>query len=243
MANETILAPHRSIRTFRPEPLPDGMLRRLVAEAQHAPTDATAQLYSFVRIAERGLRQRIAVLAGNQEHIGTAAEFMVVCADVRRVARLLARRGATPGSVPATGLHFAIVDSALAAQRLIDAAESVGLGTVCVGGIVNGIEELVDMLALPVGVLPLFGLCLGLPDEEPPVRPRIAVESVLHTDRYRDQASAEIDADMEAMAGVTRRGDWLAVLARYFAAGGVMEEREPALHRVLERQGFAWKGV
>jgi len=42
------------------------------------------------------------------------------------------------------------------------------------------------------------------------------------------------------MAAITRSGDWIGVLARYFASGGTMEQREGALRRVLERQGFAW---
>ncbi len=241
MTYEPVLTPHRSIRAFRAAPLPSGMLERLVAEAQRAPTDATAQMYSFVRVADVERRARIAALSGEQEHVRTAAEFLVVCADVHRLARLLELHGRALGAFPATGLHFATVDATLAAQRLIDAAESVGLGTVCIGGILNGVEELVELLALPRGVLPLFGLCLGWPAEEPVRRPRVAIGSVLHTDRYGEQTPAAAAADVSAMAAITRSGDWPSVLARYFAVGGTMEEREPALRRVLERQGFAWR--
>jgi hypothetical protein len=64
--------------------------------------------------------------------------------------------------------------------------------------------------------------------------------SVLHTDRYRQQAAEAIENDLRVMAPTTRSHDWGRVLARYFAAGGIMEQREAALLRVLERQGFAW---
>jgi len=240
MCLDRILAAHRSIRIFRPEPLPDGMTERLVLEAQRAPSDATGQMYSFVRISDRELRQRVAALSGDQRHVAEAAEFLVVCADINRLARVLEHRGEKPGRFPAAGLHFALVDATLAAQRLIDAAEALGLGTVCIGGILNGIEELVEMLALPAGVLPLFGLCIGWPGEEPVERPRVAMTSVLHTDRYRQQAAEAIENDLRVMAPTTRSRDWGRVLARYFAAGGIMEQREAALRRVLERQGFTW---
>ena len=240
MCLDRILAAHRSIRIFRPEPLPDGMTERLVLEAQRAPSDATGQMYSFVRICDRELRKRVAALSGDQRHVAEAAEFLVVCADINRLARVLEHRGEKPGRFPATGLHFALVDATLVAQRLIDAAEALGLGTVCIGGILNGIEELVEMLALPAGVLPLFGLCIGWPGEEPVERPRVAMTSVLHTDRYRQQAAEAIENDLRVMAPTTRSRDWGRVLARYFAAGGIMEQREAALRRVLERQGFAW---
>ncbi|MDD5562420.1 MAG: nitroreductase family protein [Thermoanaerobaculaceae bacterium] len=241
MNADPILAPHRSIRLFSPKPLPDGTLERLVAEAQRAPTDATGQMYSFVRILDRGRRQRIAVLSGEQQHVLDAAEFLVACADTHRLTRVLELHGRAPGDYPATGLHFAVIDATLATQRLIDAAEAIGLGTVCIGGILNGVEELVELLALPRGVLPLFGLCLGWPGEEPVARPRVALASVLHADAYRDLTTAEAAADVAAMAPITRSGDWPAVLARYFAAGGTMEAREPALRRALDRQGFAWR--
>ena len=216
------------------------MLERIVAEAQRAPTDATAQMYSFVRIASEPARRRIAEVSGDQAHVATAAEFLMVCADVHRLERVLEKGGRRPGAYPATGLHFAAVDAALAAQRLIDAAEALGVGTVCIGGILNGLEEIVGLLALPRGVLPLFGLCLGWPAETPHERPRLALGSVLHEERYREQAPEEIEADVAAMAAITRSRDWVGVLTRYFGRGGTMEAREPLLRRVLERQGFAW---
>jgi nitroreductase len=240
MSPDRILAPHRSIRVFRPEPLPEGMVARLVVEAQRAPSDATGQMYSFVRVVDRDLRQRVSALSGNQRHIVEAAEFLVVCADLHRLARVLEHRGLRAGQYPAAGLHFAVVDAALAAQRLIDAAEAVGLGTVCIGGILDGVGELVELLTLPAGVLPLFGLCVGWPGEEPTERPRLAATSVLHTDGYREQATEAIEQDLTVMAATTRSRDWARVLARYFAQGGIMEQRELALRRVLARQGFAW---
>jgi FMN reductase (NADPH) len=238
--NERILAPHRTIRVFRSEPLPEGMTERLVAEAQRAPSDATGQMYSFVRIVEADLRRRIAELSGGQTHIVEAAEFLVVCADLHRLARVLERGGRQAGSFPASGMHFAIVDATLAAQRLIDAAEAVGLGVCCIGGILDGIEELVELLAVPRGVLPVFGLCVGWPGEGPGERPRVATASVLHTDRYRDQDGGALEADIAVMAATTRSRDWPKVLARYFASGGIMEQRDKTLRRVLVCQGFSW---
>jgi FMN reductase (NADPH) len=236
-----ILAPHRTVRAFRQEPLPDGLLERLVAEAQRAATDANGQMYCFVRVLAPGLRRTLAALAGDQEHVVTAAEFLVACADLQRNARVLRHRGFTPGEFPASGLHFAIVDAALAAQRLTDAAEAIRLGTCYIGGLLNGVEEVIDLLALPPGVLPLFGICLGWPAEAPRERPRVALTSVLHTDRYDAQGTPAIEADVAAMARTTRGGDWLKVLSKYFAAGGTMEAREASLRRALARQQFAWE--
>lgn len=240
--NDQILQVHRSIRSYRPEPVGEELLARLLATAQHAPTDATAQMATLIRIRDRELRQRIATLCGEQEHVCEAAEFFVVCADIHRLQAILTASELVPGQYPGTGLHFATVDATLVAQRLVDAAETVGLGTCCIGGVLNGIEELVELLALPPGVMPLFGLCLGWPAEQPPARPRVALESMVHTDRYGNYSEPQIAEDVAAMAAITRSGDWLRVLSSYFASGGVMEEREWPWRRALARQGFAtWR--
>ena len=212
---------------------------RLLTTAQHAPTDATAQMATLIRVVDPELRSRLASLSGEQEHILTAAEFFVVCADLHRLQTILQANGMTPGRYPATGLHFATVDAALVAQRLVDAAEISGLGICCIGGILNAIEEVVELLALPSGVVPLFGLCIGWPAEEPQERPRVALDSMVYTDRYGNYPGPRIEQDVATMAAITRSGDWLNVLAAYFAAGGVMEEREWPWRRALARQGFA----
>lgn len=236
---EQILPGHRSIRSYCSEPVEEGLLARLLATAQYAATDATAQMATLIRIKDQDLRREIARLSGEQEHILQAAEFFVVCADIHRLQAILQASELVPGRYPATGLHFATVDAALVAQRLVDAAEMVGLGTCCIGGILNSIEELVELLELPAGVVPLFGLCLGWPAEQPPPRPRVAIDSIVHTDRYGNYPGPRIAEDVAVMGAITRSGDWLRVLASYFASGGIMEDREWPWRRALARQGFA----
>ncbi|HPC82741.1 MAG TPA: nitroreductase family protein [Thermoanaerobaculaceae bacterium] len=240
--DDPILPVHRSIRSYRPEPVGEALLERLLATAQHAPTDATAQMATLIRVQDPELRRRVAALAGEQEHVCEAAEFFVVCADIHRLHTILTASGLVPGQFPGVGLLFATVDASLVAQRLVDAAEAAGLGTCCIGGILDGVEDLIELLALPPGVVPLFGLCLGWPAEQPPVRPRLALESMVHTDRYGNYSEPRIAEDVAAMAAITRSGDWLRVLSSYFASGGVMEEREWPWRRALARQGFAtWR--
>ena len=54
-------------------------------------------------------------------------------------------------------------------------------------------DEVDRLLAIPEGVYPLFGLCVGVPAEEPPLRPRLPVEAVLFDDAYpSDEAMLEL---------------------------------------------------
>ncbi|WP_457628279.1 nitroreductase family protein [Oceanithermus sp.] len=232
------LTQRRTIRRFEPEPLRAGDLERLIEAARRAPTDASAQLYSILRVTDPKLRRELARLAGGQAQVTDAAEFFVPLADVYRLERLLAHRGKEMAHWPRTGLHFALVDATLAGAQLAAAAEALGYGICWIGGLLNHPREVAQLLELPPGVVPVSGLAVGVPAEDPPLRPRLPEALVVHIDRYHPYAPADLDAAYAAMAPASRRGDWLFVLERYFAAGGAMEDRDPAYGRLLAQQGF-----
>ncbi|GAA6755037.1 NAD(P)H nitroreductase [Thermus sp. 2.9] len=233
-----VLARRRSTRRFKPEPIPEEDLEKLLFALQRAPTDASAQLYSVIRLRDPALRDEIARLSGEQEHIRQAAEFFVLLADVHRLERLLAHRGQAMAPWPRTALHFAILDAGLSGAYLALTAEALGYGVCFIGGVLNGIEALVDLLGLPPGVLPVAGLAVGVPDEEGPPRPRLPRRLVVHEDRYRPYSAEDLEEAYRAMAPYSRVGDWNRVLKRYFTQGGTMEARETPYGRALARQGF-----
>jgi len=238
--SESLLAPHRSIRLFEPRPVPEETVEAILREAQRAPTDATAQMYSLIRVRDRELKRAISQACGGVPPVEAAPEFFVVCADLARLGALLQLAGKPLGVFPATGLHFATVDATLVAQRLMDAAEAAGLGVCPIGALVNGIEALPQLLELPPLVMPLFGLCLGFPAEDPPLRPRLPLSLVVHENRYRAPQPQELQQAWQQMNPITRSGNWLGVLARYFAPSGTMEQREDPFRRTLAQQGFRW---
>ena len=229
---------HRTVRRYKPEPMPEEHLDVLLHAAQRAPTDATAQMYSFIRLVNPQVRERVAALTLNA-HVTTAAEAFVVCMDVHRLRLLLERGGHAFGEWPAVAVHFGIGDAVLAGQNMLLAAEMLGYQGCWIGGVLTNLPELTEALALPEGVLPYAALTVGLPDETPAQRPRIPRTLVLHEDAYREPIDAELDEALAVMAPITARGDWAQTLARYFAAGGGMEGREGPLRDVLRQQGLA----
>ncbi|GMA14885.1 NADPH-dependent oxidoreductase [Deinococcus metallilatus] len=241
---------HRTVRHYvtqadgSPLPLPEEHLDAILHAAQRAPTDATAQLYSFIRLVSPEVRARVAELTTNA-HIATASEAFVVCLDVRRVGRVLEVAGQGVGHWPAIAVHFGIGDAVLAGQNLLTAAEMLGYQGCWIGGVLNGLEGILDVLDLPAGVLPFAALTLGLPAEEPPLRPRLPRPLVVHEDRYRDGTEEELRQGIEVMNPIAARrgqpGDWVRLLRAYFAPGGSMEKREPGLVAALKRQGL-WAG-
>lgn len=241
--NETIrlIHSHRSIRKFKPSPLADETVAALVEAAQRASTSSFTQSYSVIHVKDPALREELARLAGDQDYVAESGAFLVWCADMHRNQLACRAQGV---SIETQGLEpflVATVDTALAAQTALLAAESMGLGGVFIGGIRNQPEEVARLLELPEMVYPVFGMCLGHPDQVPLLRPRLPLSAVLHEDKYK---AGDLPRLLEAYdATVTdyyrRRSEgavadaWTALMARHFT-----RPRRPGLKRFIESQGF-----
>lgn len=236
---KAFFAAHRTVRRYRPETMPEADLDAILYAAQRAPTDATAQLYSFIHLKSPQVRERAAVLTNNP-HLATAAATFAVCLDVRRVAQLLESGGYQAGTWPAIAVHFGIGDAALAGQNMLLAAEMLGYQGCWVGGVLNNLQALIELLKLPGDTLPYAALTLGRSDEDAPYRPRLPREMVVHENTYRHPSAAELLAATQRMNPIAARGseegDWLRLLNAYFGVGGGMEQREPELQAALRQQ-------
>ena len=188
----TMLA-HRSVRHFRPDPLPPGTLELLVTAAQSASTSSNLQLWSVVAVAEPARKARLAQLAGQQAFIDRAPLLLVWLADLHRLETLAAARGAAvEGTQYLEEFVVGVVDAALAAQNALTAAESLGLGGVYVGAMRNLPEQVAAELALPPHVFAVFGMAIGWPDPavDSDIKPRLPIEVVLHREQYRPAPDA-----------------------------------------------------
>ncbi len=228
---------HRTVRQYLPDEIPADDLDAILHAAQRAPTDATAQMYSFIQLTDPTVRAHVAELTGNA-HMGQAPLSFVICMDVHRLNLFLEHHGYERGEWPGVAVHFGIGDAVLAGQSMLLAAELLGYMGCWVGGVLNNLAGLTEALGLPEGVLPFAGLTIGKSAETPAQRPRIARSLVVHQDRYREPEATELGAMQTDMAAITARGDWAQTLARYFAKGGGMEQREVGLQDVLRRQGL-----
>lgn len=127
------------------------------------------------------MRETLVHYTGEQGYVAQAAEFWVFCADFHRHVAIFPQ--AETGL--AEQLLIGCVDTALMAQNALVAAESLGLGGVFIGGIRNRIADVTQLLQLPTLVIPLFGLCLGHPDAEPMLKPRMPTAMLLHENVYQ----------------------------------------------------------
>ncbi len=75
-------------------------------------------------------------------------------------------------------------DAILALQNALTAVESMGLGGVVLGSIKNDPEKLIQVLDLPKMTFPILGLQVGVPDQEPQLKPRLPLEQIVFDDNY-----------------------------------------------------------
>jgi nitroreductase len=242
-----LMLDHRSVRHFRPDPLPKGTLETIVAAAQSAATSSNLQVWSVVAVENQATKATCAAYAGGQKHIEDAPLFLLFLADVARLNRV-ADTMAMPRAGNDTFEMFltSAIDASLASQNAVLAAESLGLSTVYIGGMRNKPEEVAQLLNLPIGVAVVFGLCVGYAEDKKggSVKPRLAQEAVLHREIYdlakQDEAIARYNTAMEAFylqENMKVRGNWSSHSSARVSGPESLSGRH-VLMQALRRMGF-----
>ncbi|MGM0434981.1 MAG: oxygen-insensitive NADPH nitroreductase [Pseudomonadota bacterium] len=236
------LKSHRSIRRFTHEKIPHELLLELLRAGQSAATSSHIQAYSVIHVTRPENREQIAELAGGQGYIAGCSDFLVFCADMKRPTEAAERTGANVVRGMTEQLLVASVDTALMAQNVAVAAESEGLGICYIGGIRNNPQAVSELLQLPDHVYPVFGMCLGYPAQDPEVKPRLPVETILKEDVYSedpDQVEAFDDTMRDyyqARTGGNKESNWSQNLTPLFDT-----KLRPHMRDFLVKRGFEMK--
>ena len=193
---------HRSVRKYSDRQIPEGTFHGLIASAQSAATSSNLQLWSVVTVQDPERRKAVAKLCADQSQIHDASWFLCFLVDHHRLRQI----GGAVGE-DFLGLDYnefytmALIDAALAAERLVCAAESIGVGICYIGALRNDPVAVAEMLGLPDGVFGAFGLCLGYPAEgaQGEIKPRLGQDKVWFRERYdRDVEVGDYDERMAA---------------------------------------------
>jgi nicotinate-nucleotide--dimethylbenzimidazole phosphoribosyltransferase len=204
-----VIAERRDIRRFRPDPVPDEVLERVLAAAHRAPSVGLMQPWRLIVI--RGSEPRIAIRdVAARERLRQADRFderarqfldqkiegiveaplgvCVCCHHGRPGEEILGR-----GTIPETDVY----STACAIQNLWLAARAEGLGVGWVS--FYKLAELRAILGIPARVDPIAYLCIGWPDERP-VRPglessgwaaRLPLARVVMAERWQAEPALE----------------------------------------------------
>ena len=226
------ISERRDIRRFRPDPLPDDLVRRLLEAAHRAPSVGLMQPWRFVVVRSEETRAAMQAIAARErlvqaEHVDDRARqyldlkiegireaplSVCVCCDRSGDGReVLGRHTIRDTDLYSTCL--AIENLWLAAR-----AEGVGVGWVSF----YHPADVAALLHLPDHVIPVAWLCVGYPDERP-TRPgleaagwerRLPLEDVVYAEVWGNPGPSPLAGEVARQG---RRGgplspDWLADL-------------------------------
>jgi FMN reductase (NADPH) len=237
-----LLKNHRSIRKFKSDPISNEKVHAIIEAAGWAATSNFIQAYSVIRVENTQTRKQIADLAGPQPWVEKSPLFLVFCADLKRPYSACDHENKQMVSGYTEQFIIATVDVSLAAQNAMIAAESMGLGGVYIGGIRNNPELVCELLKIPDHVYPVFGMCLGYPDEQSEQKPRLPVSVTLKQEYYQEDKADlekynEICHDYYQKRSSSSRDDtWTGQISNMMS-----KPARPHMKAFLEKRGFEFK--
>ena len=166
-----VIEKRRSIRSYKPTPIPNEHLKKILEAARLAPSGKNLQPWRFIIVRDPERKRMLAEAAMNQMFIAEADVVIVALSD--------------PTIYSSTGTKRRIPylqDPMIAIEHMVLAATAFGYGTCWIGvfnedkvkQIVNAPEELAVIALLPIGV----------PNENPPPRPRKSFEEIFFSEVY-----------------------------------------------------------
>ncbi|MEM1606685.1 MAG: nitroreductase family protein [Candidatus Bathyarchaeia archaeon] len=165
----------RSIRSYKPDPVPDDVLMKILDSARIAPSGSNRQPWKFIVVKDEEVKRKVAAACSRQMFIAEAPIVIVACGR-----NIHYNRGGYMGDLSM------LVDVSIAFTHLILAARAEGLGTCWIGAFDN--NELKRILDIPeewnvVAVTPL-----GYPKDEGfgEPGPRKPLSEIISVDRFQD---------------------------------------------------------
>lgn len=240
---QTLLG-RRSIRRYERRAIEPHKINFIFEAIRNTQTSYNGQQFTVISTANPEIKEQLYQLTG-QKQVKTSALFLIFCVDFHKL-----KIAATAKELPVPriedsvdGYTVAVIDATLAMQNAVVAAESMGLGTCCIGYTRTASpHQTAQLFKLPEGVAVVCGLAIGYPSEQPEMKPKLPMSLVIHTDYYRsDDMSRELmEYDVQVTAyNATRSGDkttndWVSHILAYNA-----EKHD--LAEYLQEQGLNFK--
>ena len=191
-----VITSRKSIRKYKPDPIPRDTLERLIEAARWAPSGENAQPWRFVIVEEREKIKAIGKVAGMADRRQFSAEFAAGETE-KRLKKIKDPKKRQKVMEKLTGGHVSsflenaplviIVcgkkdvwdlpyDCSAAIENILIMAVAAGLGTCWVESPVMDVrdeEKIKAMLEIPKNMKVLTAISVGYPDESPKPRPRL----------------------------------------------------------------------
>jgi len=195
----------RSVRRYRPDPVPEEFVRQILEAARLAPSGSNSQPWRFIAVTDAEERQRLRMAANGQKFIEEAPVVFICCADLDAYSQqsrqqrrqefidygVFAEFGIAQGMTEEQyrTLRSQVINLpldvayqsgrfnvAIAVQNMVLMATALGLGS-CWIGAMDGLA-IHEMYQLPDNIRVVVLLTVGYPAHEPPPRPRLPLDKI-----------------------------------------------------------------
>lgn len=164
----------RSIRKFKEDKVPFSLVSQIVDAGRLAPSAGNLQSWKFIVVSDLDKRQAISEACLHQTWMSKAPIIVVICAEPVKVERYYGLRGEK---------LYSIQNCAAAAENMLLAAHSFGLGACWVGAFDE--EKIASILGVRDNARPQICIAIGYPDETPPEHVKLPLEIVFYFNRWR----------------------------------------------------------
>jgi nitroreductase len=155
----------RSIRKYRPEPIPVEKLETILKAARLAPSAGNRQPWCFVVVEDRERRKALAKAANDQTFLSDAGAIVVAISDPEKSARWHEK------------------DTMMALEHVVLAATALGYGTCWIGAFDE--DAVKSLLKIPANMKVVALLPIGIPDEKPAPRRRRKLSEIFFKEGWQ----------------------------------------------------------
>ncbi|WP_270748336.1 nitroreductase family protein [Streptococcus halitosis] len=213
-----LMKSHTSVRRFKEQEIPQADLEEILTAGQMASSWKNFQSYSVILVRSQEKKDALYELVP-QEAIRQSAAFLLFVGDLNRAEKGASLHTDTFQPQGVEGLLITSVDAALVGQNTLLAAESLGYGGVIIGLVRYKSEEVAELFNLPDYTYPVFGIALGVPNQQHEVKPRLPLNQVVFEEEYQEQqveAILDYDQVQADYAGARATTSWSQRLAEQF---------------------------
>lgn len=189
------IATRQSVRSYRPDPVPDEILRQILAAAHQAPSSHNLQPWEYIVVTDPEQRKLLRVAANGQAHVEQAGATIICLGSMHQQDALADRlEAALPPDAPPARIRsidrhrhdeafrqkHLVTNTFIATAFLVLAAQEFGLGTIWMGGFDP--VKVRELFKIPDQYEVVSLVSLGYPAEDwqPKPRNRRPLDEIIH---------------------------------------------------------------
>jgi nitroreductase len=180
---------HTTHGNFSDKEIPEADLEQIKKSSIQGANSSNMQTYSIICIKDRQKIKEISTYEGSA--------LLLFCIDYNRLISCANQLGHAYHPDNMTSFVTASINTTIAAQTSVIAAQSLGIDTLLTNGIHRGdMQRVWDILELPKEkCFPLIALVMGYATEEPPYhKGRLEGTGIFHEDKYHELNEDDINA-------------------------------------------------